>query len=480
VGASFTTGLIVGNDAIALAVLLVRFDASVPAATLPAVRIAALTASALAAVLAVAGAQAKGQAQRTAAQSTDVVVDLQAKRQVIQGFGTSSRVWTDPHLANAADVDVPTEAQTQILTSLYRRLGLTRVRNVLDNGLQQRPGAPLSFEGKRADGHIAFVKQARRFGLTTFFPGPVYLEDWMRPENPSAYVDWAMAMLQRWRVQGLEPALYAPLNEPQIARDFPPQWMHDVVIQLGKRLRAAGFKTKLVIPDDENPTDAYRRAVAVLDDPNARQYVAALAYHVYRWDTSEGRPAIVKMRQLASQHKLPVWMTEYSTSGYKDWRSSFEWAERMHVLLTDGGVNAIDYMWGYFGDWVRTDTLISIDFDHGVYRGHSPTPLYWLTGQYSRFVRPGFVRVSATGSRGTVLTSAYRSPNRAIVVATNPSSTTQTVRIAVTGGKLKGLVRPVRSSPTEQWRSLPPMAPRGGRFTVKLPPQSVTTYSAAR
>ena len=26
----------------------------------------------------------------------------------------------------------------------------------------------------------------------------------------------------------------------------------------------------------------------------------------------------------------------------------------MHVLLTDGGVNAIDYMWGYFGSWVRT------------------------------------------------------------------------------------------------------------------------------
>jgi O-glycosyl hydrolase len=42
-----------------------------------------------------------------------------------------------------------------------------------------------------------------------------------------------------------------------------------------------GFRTKLVIPDDENPVDAYERAVAVLEDPVARQYVGGLTAHVY-------------------------------------------------------------------------------------------------------------------------------------------------------------------------------------------------------
>ena len=312
---------------------------------------------------------------------------------------------------------MPAAAQVEILTALYRRLGLTRVRNVLDPGVQKTPGGPFNFDGKLGDAHVAFVKQAKTYGLRTFFPGPVYLEDWMKPDDPASYVNWAMAMLQRWRTQGIEPALYAPLNEPQIARNFPPQWMHDVVVQLGKRLRAAGFKTKLVIPDDENPTDAYRRAVAVLEDPSARQYVGALAYHIYKWDKGD----MVRMRQLATQYKLPVWMTEYNLPGYRDWRSAFDWAERMHVLLTDGGVNAIDYMWGYFGSWVRDDTMISIDFENGTYRSHSATPIYWLTGQYSRFVRPGFVRVAATPSSGAVLTSAYKGPKRAIVVATNPT-----------------------------------------------------------
>ncbi|MCP9485232.1 MAG: hypothetical protein MSC30_05200 [Gaiellaceae bacterium MAG52_C11] len=431
-------------------------------------------------LLVVAGGSATAGKAGAAGDVSAVTVDLAATRQVIQGFGSSNRVWSDPHLGNSGKTFVPPAARAQILTALYGRLGLTRVRNVLDQGVQKAPGGRFEFGGKLADDHVAFVKQAKRFGLKTFFPGPVYLEPWMKPNDPAAYVSWAMAMLQRWRALGLEPALYAPLNEPEVANDFPPQWLRDVVVQLGARLRAAGFKTKLVIPDDENPRDAYTRAVAVLQDPAARQYVGALAYHVYRWGPSRA-DEIARMRSLASQYGLPVWMTEYSTRTYTDWRSAFEWAERMHSLLTDGGVNAIDYLWGYFGDWVRTDTMISIDFDNGVYRGHSATPLYWLTGQYSRYVRPGFARVAATpSSAGSVLTSAYKGPRRAIVVATNRSDATQTIRVTVTGGKLKGVVRPVRSSASEQWKSLTPISPSNGSFTAELPPQSITTFVATR
>jgi glucuronoarabinoxylan endo-1,4-beta-xylanase len=124
--------------------------------------------------------------------------------------------------------------------------------------------------------------------------------------------------------------------------------------------------------------------------------------------------------------------------------------------------------------------MLSIEFDNGVFRSFSPTPLYWLTGQYSRYVRPGYVRVSATPSSAEVLMSAYKGPKRAIIVATNPTGSAQTVQIMVRGGKLKGPVRPVRSSASEQWKSLAPIAPRGGAFSATLPPQSVTTFVATR
>lgn len=399
-------------------------------------------------------------------QAVSITVDLRAARQVVQGFGSSERVWSDPHLGDSAKTFVPQAAQAQILTALYRTLGLTRVRNVLDNGVQKTPGGPFEFAGKLADAHVELVKQARPYGLRTFFPGPVYLEDWMTAGDPGAYVDWAMAMLQRWRAKGVVPALYAPLNEPKIAGDFPPEWMRQVVVRLGRRLRAAGFPTKLVIPDDENPTDAYRRATAVLADPEARRYVGALAYHVYRWGNwDEGD--LGRMRQLGTRYGLPVWMTEFSSSAYTDWRSSLDWARKLHVLLAEAGVNAVDYIWGFFGDWVRTDTMIAIRFDDGAYRGYEETPIYWITGQYSRFVRPGDVRVAATPPSADVLVSAYRGPGRATVVATNPSGRPQTIRVRFTGGKAKPVVRPIRSSATERWRELPSLRLRNGTFTTR-------------
>ena len=77
---------------------------------------------------------------------------------------------------------------------------------------------------------------------------------------------------------------------------------------------------------------------------------------------------MVRMRQLASEYKLPVWMTEYSTHELQG----------LGVCVRVGGAHAcpahgrrrdaIDYMWGYFGSWVRSDTHVSIDFNDGVYR----------------------------------------------------------------------------------------------------------------
>jgi O-glycosyl hydrolase len=413
-------------------------------------------------------------ARSTTTAAPRVTVDLKAKRQTIDGFGTTWRVWSDPHVAQSANINIPPSAQASILRALYGKLGLTRVRPFLDPGAQPTPGAAIDF--RRTDAHAALIKQARPYGLKTVFPGPVYLEGWMQAHDPTQSVDWSMAMIQRMRQDGVQLALYSPLNEPQIAGDFSPQWLHDVVVELGQRLRAAGFKTKLVIPDDENPTDAYRRAVAVLQDPNARQYVGALAYHIYKWDRGD----MIKMRRLATQYKLPLWMTEYSNTSYTDWASSFDWADRMHVLLTDGGVDAVDYLWGFFGSWVKTDTMLSINFDNGQFQSYTPTSIYWITGQYSRFVRPGYVRVAASSSSKDVLVSAYMGPKRAIVVVTNTSSATQTLRTAVVGGQLKGAIQPVQSSESEHWKNLAQVRPKKGVFTATLPPQSITTFVAKR
>ena len=200
--------------------------------------------------------------------ATSVTINLRAPRQVMQGFGSTVRVWSDPHLSRSPQTIVPAAAQAQILTAVYRRLGLTRSRQFLDPGIAPGPAGPYNFSAppKLGADQVAYVKQARVYGLTTFFPAPVYLEDWMKPDDPASYVTYAMTILRYWRSQGLKVPFFSPINEPQVSHDFPPQWMHDVVLMLGRQLRAAGFRTKLVVPDDENPIDAYPRAEAVLGD----------------------------------------------------------------------------------------------------------------------------------------------------------------------------------------------------------------------
>jgi O-glycosyl hydrolase len=440
--------------------------------------LAALSVGALGGVSASSGARAEGASEVGILGETTVVVDLSKRFQVMQGFGASERVWSDPHLSQqgAAKSVVPSAAQAAILTALYRRLGLTRVRVVLDPGIQPARGAPFNFKGKLGEDQLAFVRQAKAFGLRTYFPGPVYLEDWMKPDDPAAYVNYAMTVLRYWRSHGLEPALYAPLNEPEITHDFPAKWMHDVVVMLGRRLRVEGFKTKLVVPDDENPVSAYERSVAVLADPQARQYVAALAYHIYKGEPRDWD----RMRSLAARYKLPVWMTEYTTKEYGTWPNALNWAIAMHMLITVGGVSAIDYLWGFFGDWVGAESMISIRFDNGVYRSHSFTPVYWLTGQYSRFVRPGYRRVAATTTSRGVLTTAFAGQRRVVVVAVNPQASPVRVRFMVRGGRIEGPVSATRTSATERWRALPARTVERAGFRAVLEPQSVTTFLVRR
>jgi O-glycosyl hydrolase len=434
---------------------------------------------ALVGLLGAAGASSRAVATAAPVRATlsgagDVVrVDLAARHQVMQGFGSTVRVWSDPHLSNNPQTVVPPAAQAEILKAIYRRLGLTRSRQYLDQQITPGPAGPYNFSAKLGADQVAYVKQAKAYGLATFFPAPVYLEDWMKADDPAGYVAYAMTILRYWRAQGVQVPFFSPVNEPQVSHNFPPQWMHDVVLLLGRQLRTAGFETKLVIPDDENPIDAYRRADAVLSDPAARQYVGAVAYHIYRIG---GPSDWERLKALAARYRLPVWMTEYWSADYGTWQGALNWAQTMNDLITTGGVSAVDYLWGFFGDWLPPGgSLVSIAFDHGVYRSLSYTPLYWAVGQYSRFVRPGYVRVDTSSSRSGAVVSAYTFRERLVIVAINRGSGPARTRFIVTSRQLSRITA-IRSSRAEAWATLPAIRAVGSGFAAILAPQSITTF----
>lgn len=410
------------------------------------------------------------------------MIDPLATRQVIDGFGASSRVWDDPHLLGGASRQVPSDARRVVLEALFDDLGLTRLRPVLDRGVEpvNDNADPLTadprvftFAGKLGDSHVEVVSQAVDAGLSSFFPAPLTLETWMNDGNPEEYVEWAMMMLRRWRELGFPPPWYSPVNEPAHPRAgrLSPAWFTDVVKLLGRRLREEGFATKLVIPDDLNPTQAYRRASAVLADADARPFVGAIAYHDYRGGIDEDK---VRLRELARASGIPVWMTEFSNPSLDAWPAAVDWASRIHDALDKGGASAVDFMWAFSGG--EPSTLVNLDFDGNRYLGHRLTPTYHITGQFSRFVSPGSTRVEVDSASGEVQVSAFRRVDgRLVVVAVNRATTAQEVVVSLKSGTLSGPLDATRTTQTENGAALAAVVPDGSEFAVSLSPVSVTT-----
>ena len=417
--------------------------------------------------------------------SGTVVVNLGARRQTIDGFGFSTRVWTDPHLSDAPETVVPDAARSAILELLISDLGITRIRPNIDAGMERSNDDDdpnliradgFDFAGKRTDEHIELVTLARDLGLTTWFPAMLQPEPWMTEHTPSEFVERLVVQLERWRAAGCTPALVSPMNEPTMPMSggYAPEWLTAVVSELGPRLDAAGLPTKVLVPDDVDPSSALVRATSVLDDPTAGRYVGALGFHLYGGESVDR----LALADFARAHDLPLWMTEYSRAEWDSWPAVLDWASIIDELFTEDDVRAVDYMWGFFGEQQLGHMLVSIDFENGMYRSHRPTAAYWVTGQWSRWVRPGAVRVDTTVHEGLPRVSAFVDPDGGtlVAVAVNRDDVPRRMSLRIEGGATADKVRVVRSSVAEQWAEAPTLQVREGAIDADLPAASVTTF----
>ena len=418
--------------------------------------------------------------------TTDVTVTLDPGQrfQTIQGFGTTQRLFDDPHTTETFNAStlraaaVPSASeQAKILDALYRDLGLTRVRfhpegvePVNDNADPNSTDlSKFNLKWKAADGHIDAVRSLLPRGVTTFYSSPVTVEPWMNESNPDEYVEWALVQLRHWKQRGLEMPYFSIINEPGFyggVTTWSGAWLRDVVKRLGARLAAEGIRTKLVVPDDVSPVEAYPRLQVILADPQARQYIGAVAYHLYARGNER------EIAQLAKQYGIPIWMSEYSTPD--DWG---KWATLTHELLTEYDVSAVDYMWGYFGDWDRSQ-LIRLRVNGTSYAGYELTRHYYAMGQYSRYVRPGAVRIAATSSDPELKVAAFLNGDEPVIVVTG-GSRDRTVRFDLgAAGKCGARVEAVRTSETESWKPLPEVTLDQPRFAGVVAAGSVTTFVA--
>jgi len=438
------------------------------------------------------------------AEAANVTVDGGTRYQMMDGFGSSERVFDDPHLFNnfnaatgrAATV-MTVAQQDQILDKLYIDLHLTRVRPaspdtavgagiepVNDNGDPNVTDlSKFNFSWKNLDAHMDYMARARQRGVTTSFLSPLSRESWMgttTANDVAEYSEWLLAQVKRSADLGVRMPYLSVSNEPSYSRNtMSGAFLRDVIKDLGPRLRAEGFDTKFVTPDDVRASDAAAKTQFILADPAAREYVGALATHLYDESVSN----VAQMKTLSDQYQLPLWMTEFTvgamgTAGLS--QDAFSWASLMHDLISTYNVSAVDYLWGSFGEWEgNATTLISLNNTGATYDGYTLNKPYYTMGQFSRFVEPGAIRVKAQSSDSEVQTTAYVSNSQVVVVAINKGHVDKSITFGLNA--LPGVQRIdlVRTSATENWANLPSVPVSGSNFTTSLPPNSITTFFAS-
>src|SRR5690606_23234960 len=103
----------------------------------------------------------------------------------------------------------------------------------------------------------------------------------------------------------------------------------------------------------------------------------------------------------------------------------------------------------------------------------------YLMSQYSRFIRPGFVRVGAsTPSVNGVQVTAYKNgPGQVVIVALNTTAQPQTVDLDLFGSCVTAFDR-FTTSATKDVESDGVVTLDGRRASVTLDAQSLTTFTS--
>jgi glucuronoarabinoxylan endo-1,4-beta-xylanase len=193
---------------------------------------------------------------------------------------------------------------------------------------------------------------------------------------------------------------------------------------------------KLMPPETQNWCGFKTFWPLIKANSKAMSYFSIIATHEYGCSAT----AYPDIAQAAKE----LWETEiYDTTGSSTGiDSGRRTAQLIHDALTVANMNAWHCWWVY-----------ATDGKGGLFNNNQPTKRLWVEGNYSRFVRPGFQRVSTSGSVSSVLLTAFRNPSdgTVVVVAANKGSGAANLSVFPRGWCGSGAGSPHRSTTRCEW-----------------------------
>lgn len=433
-----------------------------------------------------------------------IEIDAGRRYQEIAGFGASGAF----HMAGILR-HFPAGERTRILDLLFSPAvgaGLSVVRNLIPPEDGRQP--PVLSRSGVADwsgdaDQVWLMQEAAQRGCTRFISTAWTPPPWMktngaivggrlRPDCYQAYAEYLAAYATGYQQHhGISLYAISPQNEPDVTVKYAScawngeQFRRFIAGHMGPAWRRGKIAARIMLGENSEWTEA--PAVPSLEDAAAREAVDIVASHAYFGDNHVPEVPLgprTGVFTLAGQYAKPVWQTEVSAFNANDpgIADALYWAKLVHFHLAEDNVSGWLYWW-LVSPGPNREALI--DLDPGDWAWLANKRLFAL-GQFSRFLRPGAVRVAATANPAPeVYVSAYAAPGQTIVVAINGQEQAARAAIRLHGGAAP---RTAQAWRTSRWEELAGVQPpqlesaTGGGITVAradLAPQSVTTLVLA-
>ena len=289
---------------------------------------------------------------------------------------------------------------------------------------------------------------------------------------PSHYSDWAKEIatyVPMMAEHGVPIYAVSVQNEPNVTVDYgsctyTAQEIHDFVPYLYSAIQSVGAgSTKIMIAEQSSwAIDLTSTAMA---DPNVASEVGIVAAHGYAGKIKPYRTGNARL-----------WQTEASSqSSIYDGSmiDGMSWALKIHDYLAVANVNA--WFWWFLTDMPHqgegTDNAALTDIN-----GNIPKRAY-ISGQWSKFVRPGWSRIGASYF-GPLRITAFKDPegHSFAIVAVNSSAKEMLQTFSLKGFSTTSVTPWITS---KQWSLAvqTPLPVNGSSFAYMLPALSVTTFS---
>jgi len=429
--------------------------------------------------------------------------------QTIAGFGASEAFGEAETVMNASS-----SVQQQVLADLYSPTtgaGLTMLRNEIsaDSGSTIEPTAPSSPSAtptyvplssiNEDAGQLWFAQQIKAdYGVTNVFAdawsAPAFMKTNDATDNGGAvcglsgatcssgswvqaYANYLKQYAADYSAAG-DPLTYVgPENEANLSTSYDsmqltPAQTAQFLDTLGPTMANSGLSTQVECCATEGWDYAAQYASAIESDSTALAYTKVLTSHGY---TAAPTSALAGWSN-------PAWQTEWST--FETWdpawddgtdASGFTWAQHIYQGLTEANLGAFLYWWG--------STTPSENGDNEgllLLNGSTITPSgrLWAFANYSRYIKPGAVRIAASSGNSALDLSAYKNPDGSIaVVALNTASSADTVNYALSGtGITSGTATPVLTDASSNAATQSAISVGSGAFTATVPARALETF----